>query len=279
MLKKNSSICSSFKIMGILNYTPDSFSDGDKYFSPAKAIDKINQLIKDGVNYIDIGGMASGPNSMLLSSQDELKRLEKLFLILKEANNANIVPISLDTFRVKVAESLNNIYPIKILNDISAMRYDLDMAAFVADNKIDVVLMYSKESNDYPLVSKRNRLDGDLIENIKFFFDERINFALKNNVNKNKIILDPGMGAFLSNSKQDSWDLIKRIDEILALFSEFRFLIGVSRKGFIDVPFEERDIHSKLIELYLINEGVHIIRTHEVLLLNKIYNTWRNFNQ
>ncbi len=265
-------------MMGILNCTPDSFSDGGLYVLPQSALERSEELIREGAHSIDIGGMASGPGSNMLDVLTENERVLQVCRVLGENGVSERVPLSVDTFRMQVAKTAYEVCGVSVVNDISALRHDPEMAPFVAGEDLHVVLMYSKESAEYPLVTDREAPKGDLIETIKKFFDERVNFALKSNIKQKRIILDPGMGRFLGASPEHSWEMIKRIDEITRLFKDFPLLLGVSRKSFIGASVQERDIHSKLIELFLMNKGISIIRTHNVGLLHGLKKIWGNLH-
>lgn len=257
--------------MGILNVTPDSFSDGGQYYQPCQAIAHFKKLINDGATSIDIGGMSTGPGRSLIGIEAEKKRVVDFLKALKNEGLGDKISLSIDTFRAEVAEAAHAVSGISIVNDISGMRYDPEMPAFVAQHGLSVVLMYSKESGTHPLVTDNQSSSGDIIEKIRVFFDSRIEFALQNNISESKIILDPGMGAFLGSDSDISWDLLRRIDELLLRYRNFKFLVGISRKGFLNNDILDRDMTSKLLELQLIANGVHIIRTHDIETLKKMH--------
>jgi len=264
----------SSSIMGILNLSPESFSDGGLYSDLLDAKNHFELLVKEGASYIDLGGMASGPGTGMIPLEEEISRLSPF---LDEIDSPDII-LSLDTFRAPVAEICIE-KGVRIINDISALRYDDNMAALIARKGLEVVLMYSKESADHPMVSSTLAPKGELLDMITSFLESRIDYALASGIVQGKIILDPGMGAFLGESPESSWMVLKILPELMKRFTGFRFLVGVSRKSFLGAPLADRDIHSKVIELYLADIGVSIIRTHQVGTLERMLRTKRILNE
>jgi dihydropteroate synthase len=264
-------------IAGVLNITPDSFSDGGVLSSPSEAVSSYLSMSKKGADLIDVGGMASGPGSMLLPLEVEIARVVSFCDALLKSDLSQAKPMSIDTFRVDVVRLAHEALGLSVVNDISALRFDPEMAAYIADQELSIVLMYSKEQGNHPLVTDIQAPPGDIIKKIKVFFEERIEYALKNNIKEEKIILDPGMGAFIGSDPSLSWELLRRFEEIRAIFSKFSFLVGVSRKSFMGGGLEERDMPSKLIELIMQSRGASVIRTHEVILFNRLKKVWDIF--
>lgn len=256
-------------IMGILNITPDSFSDGGKYTDPRKAYLQIESLIHDKADIIDIGAQASGPNSIKITPEEELQRLNS-FLEVNPLNNFdNKVIFSLDTYHSSIAEQgLRKGF--SIINDISSMRFDKRMINIIKDYQAQIVIMHSKEHAQSPHATREEKSYEDIISSVKDFFNERIDYALKNGLKEDQIILDPGMGMFISPDPVYSVELIERAHELKLAFKDYKLLYGVSRKGFIkSITGEENlDMASKIIEIKLINQGIDIIRTHNVKMLN-----------
>jgi dihydropteroate synthase len=261
----------NLKLMGILNVTPDSFSDGGCYFDSQAAIAKAFSLLEDGANILDIGAESTGPNSLQVSVSEEKRRLELLFLEPKFSELKLKASISVDTYKSEIAK-LAIKHGASIVNDVSGLRADPEMVGVVASSNAEVVIMYSKEDGKLPHVSPMQLKYSSIIETIFKFFDERINFSIKNGIDESKIILDPGMGAFLGNDHALSWEVVHAIERFKNRFSKFRFLYGVSRKSFISslVDSEVNDIASKIVELDLISSGLDIVRTHNILMLKKL---------
>jgi dihydropteroate synthase len=266
--------CQKSYIAGVLNITPDSFSDGGVLSSPFEEVSSYFSMSEAGADLIDVGGMASGPGSTLLPVEVEKARVMSFCDALLENDLSKAKPMSIDTFRVDIVRMVHEALGLSVVNDISALRFDPEMAAYIADQDLSIVLMYSKEKGAHPLVTDLQPPSGDLIERIKVFFGERIEYALKSNIKEDKIILDPGMGAFLGSDPSLSWELLRRFNEIRIEFSGFPFLLGVSRKSFIGGILEERDLPSKLIELIMQSRGASVIRTHDVILLNRLKRVW-----
>ena len=245
-------------LMGILNITPDSFSDGGKYLEVNEALHAGRQMITDGAQILDVGGMASGPGSVLL---DQALELERILPIVKALNNETT--ISVDTFRSSVARPCLE-EGARIINDISALRYDPEMPNLIKDFSASIVLMFSKESASHPQVTEKQVEYGDIIAHISSFFTERIEVAQRAGLSNQQIILDPGMGAFVSAYPEYSWEILDRLAELRSQFAEFRFLIGVSRKGFLGGTKNDRDQLSQLVAMFAVQDGVDIVRTHNV---------------
>ena len=244
------------QIFAILNLTPDSFSDGGKWNEESLAIDRARELICQGADAIDVGAEASGPNSKPVGSETERKRLLSLVSALSKE-----LPICIDTYRAKTARLCLE-RGAQIINDISGLRHDKEMASTVAEFNAKIVIMHSKERGENPHVSKRAAVYKDIVLEISDFLKQRVDFALCAGVKQERIILDPGMGAFISNDPQDSWTLLARFSELVETLKPFPLMVAVSRKGFLGGELQERDAMSQLVSLLATNAGAKIIRTH-----------------
>lgn len=253
----------SIKLVGILNVTPDSFSDGGEYESPEVAIAKARALYSSGADIVDIGAQSTGPNSRPIGLQEELLRLERIVPAL-----TNEMPISVDTYRAEVAEwSINS--GAKIINDITAGS-DPGMFRVIAANPVKIILMYSpmNKAHDFTHLSKNLITPSNVMDLIVKFFKERIEVALSSGVKEDQIIIDPGMGAFLSSDPNVSWEVINRFAE-LRTFS-LPLMLACSRKGFLKVSGEnspkDRDPISALVGAYVAEKSGYLrpdfIRTH-----------------
>ncbi len=260
-------------IMGILNITPDSFSDGGLFNSPEKALKQIQTLIEDGADIIDIGAQASGPNSMVIPATEEIERLKMFIDSDKISDLLDRTTFSIDTYHSSVAK-----YAIgkgaKIVNDISGLRFDPLLAKIIADSDCQIVIMHSKEPDDLPHASNDSHSYKDIIQTISNFLEERIEFAYKNDIKPEQIILDPGMGLFLSPDPLFSKEVVEKADELKNHFRDFKVLYGVSRKSFIKKLYGDclSNINTQKIELELIAKGIDIIRTHEPKPLKNFVN-------
>jgi len=244
--------------MGILNTTPDSFSDGGKYLEPIKACEHADLLISAGAHIIDIGAESTGPGARAVSEEEEARRLLPIVSSL-----ADKIFVSVDTYKASTARLCLDL-GAQMINDVSALRADPDMGRVGAEYGSYIVLMYSKESADHPHASKSEfSSDGDIIERIVTFLNRQIDFALRCGINENRIILDPGMGRFLSADSSVSWAVLARFEELSTRLSQFPFLISTSRKGFLPGHSpDSKDAVSQLTALVAVMRGSHIVRTH-----------------
>lgn len=250
-------------IMGVLNVTPDSFSDGGKFVKPDLALKHAIQMMKEGADIIDIGGESSGPNSKNVSLDEELSRI---LPILEKLRQESDVLISIDTYKAKVAQiSLQK--GANIINDVTALRGDTNMAETLASFDVPIVIMYSKDPN--ARTTRQETQYENVFQTIHDFLEDRLNYAAKKGINRDRFILDPGMGAFISSDPKYSLQVLKN----LAKFQSFKLpiLIGASRKGFIsqvlnlpagDMPQRlEGGLACAAIAVW---NDAKIIRTHDI---------------
>ena len=244
-------------VMGILNLTPDSFYDGGKYATIDKALKKVEQMMEEGADIIDIGGESSRPGSSPVPLDEELKRvlpvLEETFKRFPD------VYVSIDTYKSKVAEE-SILRGAVMVNDISAFRFDEKMVEIVKKYNVLAVLMHMKGT---PRDMQRNPYYKDTIGEIYNFLEERKKYALDKGVLENNLIFDPGIG--FGKRLVDNLLIFKHLDVFTSLGP---VLVGPSRKSFIgfilDLPPEERlegTIASVSIAVF---KGARIIRVHDV---------------
>lgn len=243
-------------VMGILNVTPDSFYDGGRYSTTEKSIERARQIFNEGADIIDIGGESSRPGSLPIPVQEEIDRVCPVI----EYISKNIdISISIDTYKSKVADAAIKA-GAKIVNDISAMSIDEEMAAVVAAHKTHIVLMHMKGE---PQTMQNDTYYDDLLDEIYLFLGDRVKNALLHGIAHDKIIIDPGIG--FGKSLNDNYEIIKNLN----LFKELGFplLIGLSRKSLIGQLYEEgADRLPATIALNTISviKGADIIRVHDV---------------
>lgn len=247
-------------IMGVLNVTPDSFSDGGRYLRPDRAVKHALRMAKDGADIIDIGGQSTGPGSKNVSLHEELKRvlpvLNKLRPLVKTL-------ISVDTWRAEVARRALEC-GADMINDVTALRGDKKMASVLARYGRPVVLMYSKDKT--ARTSMRNVFYDDVIKTIKDFLKERIGVAVRAGLKRKNLILDPGMGAFVSSEVKYSLQILARLKE----FQTFGLpiLVGPSRKSFIgqalNLPLSQRLEGALACAAIAAHNGASILRVHDV---------------
>lgn len=253
--------------MGILNTTPDSFSDGGKYNKIDKALKKADQMIKDGADIIDIGGESSGPGSKNIQLQEEIDRV---LPVLKKIREISDIPISIDTYKSQVAEQSLNL-GANIINDVTSLRADKKMAQVIASYKCPCIIMYSKDPNARTTI--KNKKYQDVLKDIKAFLNDRINFAQAHKIPKNKIIIDPGMGHFVSSNPFYSYQIIANLNKLKEIAPHI--LIGISRKSFLGGSIAERDqIGIPLTAIAYLN-GANIIRTHNVKITKEFFNQFK----
>lgn len=246
-------------VMGILNVTPDSFSDGGKYASQKDALNHARQMVGDGVDIIDVGGESSRPGSDPVSTDEELHRV---IPIIKKIREHSTIPISIDSTKADVA-ALAISAGADIVNDISALRFDSEMVDVIAEKKTPVVLMHMLGQ---PKTMQVDPVYFDCVNEIMQFFSERIHFCLNNGIPREKIILDPGIG--FGKQLSDNLALINKIGQ----FKTFGcpVLLGASRKSFIGMVTGDKKSPKKRIGGSLaaaitgIQNGVDILRVHDI---------------
>lgn len=245
-------------LMGVVNVTPDSFSDGGLYFTPERAIVHAKDLEKAGADIVDIGGESSRPSSQPISLEEELRRVVP---VIKAIAPELKILISIDTYKAKVAQAAIEA-GAKIVNDISALRFDEDMAKVVADYKTPVVLMHMKGT---PKDMQINPYYENVLQEVYDFLAERIDYALTQGIDKVQIAIDPGIG--FGKRLEDNLRLIKHLSFFKTLGRPI--LLGPSRKTFIgkvlniEVP-AQRDIGTLGVVALATLLGVDIIRVHAV---------------
>jgi dihydropteroate synthase len=269
--KKVYDLSSRTFVMGVLNVTPDSFSDGGKYFKTENAIAHARQMEADGADFIDVGGQSTRPGAGEVSPEEELKRV---IPVIKSLAGEIKIPISVDTYRSEIAdEALNN--GALIVNDISGFNFDKNMAAAVARHKASAVVMHIKGT---PKDMQLNPEYGDLMGEIIQYFE---NAAWKANVAGIKqIIIDPGIG--FGKTVEHNLKILKHLSELKRLDSPI--MVGVSRKSLIGKITNTDDVNDRLEGTVAMNSvavlnGAHIIRVHDVkagVRTAKVLDAYRN---
>ena len=238
-------------IMGILNGTPDSFSDGGRYNTTEAAVAHAKEIVAQGADVIDVGVESTRPGHTQISVDEEIERMKA---ILEPVLAVSTVPVSIDTYRAKSAE-----YALSkgahILNDIWGLRYDRDMAAVAAQYNVPVIIMHNQNDTNY----------GDIIEDMKAFFFASVDIALKEGIKPQNIWLDPGIG--FGKTGAQNIEVLQRLGEITAY--EYPVLLAPSRKRFIgtilnDIPADQRDEGTVAACITGIIQGVDMVRVHNV---------------
>ncbi len=239
-------------IMGILNVTPDSFSDGGHWSDVRSAVQHAFDMIDRGADIIDVGGESTRPGAMPVSAEEELSRL---IPVLEELIPSVDVPISVDTTKTVVAERCISL-GASIVNDVNGLRDD-GMVELCASTGVHAVIMHSNgQSGNMPV-----SMNGDFVKGILSFLDERTRIALDAGIRSDRLIMDPGIG-FGKDPEQNNWIL-----ENSGCFSNgYPVLSGSSRKRFLSSRFPGMDIDEASAEAAFIaaNSGADIVRVHNV---------------
>ena len=243
--------------MGVLNVTPDSFSDGGRYFETDMAIEHGLEMARDGVDIIDVGGESTRPYAQKVSVNEEMDRVTP---VIETLTKEITIPVSIDTYKSEVAqEALNS--GASMINDTSALRFDPRMATIAARAGVPVILMHMKGT---PENMQDNPTYEELIPEIVGFFREVIERAVTTGIRKDLIIVDPGIG--FGKTFSDNLRIINR----LSLFGSLQrpLLLGPSNKAFIghilDKEPHERDTGSMAAISAGVMNGAHIVRAHNV---------------
>ncbi len=244
-------------VMGILNVTPDSFSDGGKFFSKDDAIARGITLADDGADIIDIGGESTRPGSAAVGADEQIGRVVP---VIEELAKRVDVPISIDTRLADVARAGLDA-GASIINDISALRSDEKLVELASERGVPVILMHMQGT---PETMQKDPYYEDVIAEVKEFLRERIEFSTDAGIERGKIIIDVGIG--FGKRLADNYALIDRIEEFYELGCPV--LVGHSRKSFIGktlgLDVSERDDVTLAISGLLAYKGVHILRVHDV---------------
>lgn len=250
-------------IMGILNVTPDSFSDGGRWNTAEKAQSHTREMTDAGADIIDVGAESTRPGGQPLTAEEEIERM-KIFLpvVLGESS----VPVSVDTYHWKTADYALHA-GAHMMNDIWGLQYDHgEMAEVAGCHQVPVIVMHNKADTNY---------NGDVIEEMKIFFDKSLDIALQAGVKEENIILDPGIG--FGKDGNQNMEVLRRLDELVRAFP-CPWLLGVSRKRFIgailDLPAGERDEGTGAAGLWGINKGCSILRVHNVSMAVRMAKVW-----
>ena len=247
---------SKVKVMGILNVTPDSFSDGGQFTCFDTALKQVEQMIEDGVDIIDIGGESTRPGAVDVSVKDEIVRVIPLLKAIKSRFNINV---SIDTSKAEVmSEAI--IYGADMINDVRALQNDgcLDV---VAQSDIGVCLMHMQ---GMPRTMQENPQYNDIIDDILEFFMQRIKECEQSGISKERLILDPGFG--FGKTLAHNYEVLAKLEQFKAL--GLPVLAGISRKSMIG-NLLNRDVNERLAgslaaAIVAVQQGTNIIRVHDV---------------
>lgn len=245
-------------VMGILNVTPDSFSDGGCFTQEETLSARIRTMLDSGADLIDVGGESTRPYAEPVSEHEELRRVIPAIARIRAMHQG--IPISIDTTKAEVARQALNA-GADIINDVSALRFDPDMIKIAVAHKAPVILMHMRKT---PKDMQDEPVYDDVIREIMDFLIERIAWATEQGLDRKRIIIDPGLG------------FGKTVDHNLTILKNLRtfknpgcpLLVGHSRKGFIGkllaLETQERDLATALLSSYCATQGADILRVHEV---------------
>lgn len=237
-------------VMGILNVTPDSFSDGGRYNDLDHALQQAERMVEEGASILDVGGESTRPNHIKISSEEEIERVCPVIEALKQRFD---VPVSLDTYKSDVAVAGIEA-GADLLNDIWGLKWDGTMAKVIADAGIACCLMHNRRENVY----------NDLVEDVLNDLRECVDLALAAGIAKDKIMLDPGIG--FAKDLDQNLSVMKHIGRIKEL--GYPILLGTSRKSMIgltlDLPVSEREEGTLATSIIGLMEGCSVFRVHDV---------------
>jgi len=251
-------------VMGILNVTPDSFSDGGLFLNEQSAVEQALRMVKEGAYIIDIGGESTRPGANPVSVKEEIKRVVPVITALVKKVK---VPISIDTCKANVADEAVSA-GASIVNDISGLRFDKRMAGVAAQHKVPVVIMHIQGT---PGNMQKKPVYKALIPEIMDYIREGIDIALKAGVPDDMIIIDPGIG--FGKTIEHNLEIINRLDEFKGF--EKPILIGPSRKSFIgkllgNMPVKDRLEGTAASIAVGISKGANIIRVHDIKEMSRV---------
>ena len=249
--KRNFDLESHTYIMGILNVTPDSFSDGGKWRDKDKALKHVEEMLSQGMDIVDVGGESTRPGYTLLSEEEEISRVVPIIEAIKENFE---VPISLDTYKSKVAKA-GILAGADLINDIWGLKYDKEMAKVIADSKLPCCLMHNRSQAVYQ----------SFVEDVISDLAETLQLAKEAGIDEDKIILDPGVG--FGKTYEQNLEIINRLEELKKL--GYPLLLGCSRKSVIgltlNLPTNEREEGTLVTTVMGVMKACSFVRVHDVL--------------
>lgn len=239
-----------FYMMGILNVTPDSFSDGGKFDDMDKALYQVEKLVGDGTDILDIGGESTRPNHIKITSQEEI---ERVCPIIEKVKQRFDIPVSLDTYKSDVAKA-GLTAGADLINDIWGLKWDGTMAEVIADAGVPCCLMHNRRNMDYK----------DVVEDMLTDLGESVDMALEAGISKENIMLDPGIG--FAKDLNMNLSVMKHLERMKEL--GYPVLLGTSRKSMIgltlELPVEEREEGTLTTSIMGLMAGCSVFRVHDV---------------
>jgi dihydropteroate synthase len=239
--------------MGVVNVTPDSFSDGGLFLDEQAAVDHAIELIEQGADILDVGGESTRPGAQPVASEEELRRVVPVIGALARRGLAQI---SIDTSKATVARA-SVAAGATLINDVSALRADPEMAGVLVEGRVDCCLMHMLGE---PRTMQQDPRYVDVVDDVKAFLEERLAFAVDAGIDEQRIMLDPGIG--FGKTVEHNFALLRRLDEIVALGRPV--LVGTSRKSFLGGTPAERLPGTIATNVMAFERGASIFRVHDV---------------
>ncbi len=244
-------------ILGILNVTPDSFSDGGRFFDTEAAVGHALELAEEGADAIDIGGESTRPGAEPVSVQTEIQRTVP---VIEKVTSLIELPVSIDTYRLEVAEAAVKA-GASMVNDISAFRVSPELAGFCAEHDLDVCLVHMQGE---PRTMQDDPKYADVVDDVKSFLHERLQFAVSHGIDEGRVLLDPGIG--FGKTVEHNMEILRRLGELTELGRPI--LIGTSRKSFLE-RITGREVGDRLSATIASNvfaylKGATVFRVHDV---------------
>lgn len=237
-------------VMGILNVTPDSFSDGGKYQEPDKALYRVEEMIGEGMDILDIGGESTRPGYLSVPDEEEISRVVP---IIEKVKSRFDIPVSLDSYKAEVARAGVQA-GIDMVNDISGLKSDFKLAEVIAESSLPCCLMHNRAEAVY----------GNYVEEVLWDLEATLDIAHKAGIHDDKIILDPGVG--FGKTYEHNLEIIDRLEMLHSL--GYPVMLGASRKSVIGtalgLPVEERVEGTIVTSVYAVLKGAAFVRVHDV---------------
>ena len=246
-----------WSLMGVVNVTPDSFSDGGRFLDADRAVAHGLQLAQEGADLLDVGGESTRPGAEPVDAEEELRRV---LPVLEGLAAAGTVPVSIDTSKVEVAEAAIAA-GASYVNDVTAFRSEPELAGLVADRGLECCLMHMLGE---PRTMQEDPRYDDVVDEVKAFLEERVAFAVGEGVAEERIMVDPGIG--FGKTLAHNLELVRRLDEIVALGRPV--VLGASRKSFLG-KITGREVDDRIPATCAINvlgylQGARVFRVHDV---------------
>lgn len=245
------------RLMGVVNVTPDSFSDGGRYYATQQAIERCLQLVREGADLVDIGGESTRPGSSPVSVTEELDRILPVIEAVRPKVRGMI---SVDTYKAGVAEEVLRA-GVDVINDIGSFRFDPRLAEVVANSAAGVVLMHCRGN---PATMHQLRPSADIIKDVYKGLQTAVNTAYESGIDRDRIVVDPGIG--FGKDAVENLQILNRIHLLREL--GLPVLVGTSRKRFIEsilgLPVDQRLVGTVASAVVAVLKGVHVLRVHDV---------------